>query len=153
MSKSKTSSARGAAGNILIFLVGLVLSGSAIAKFVHVPAVVKQLAMIGFGGGRLMIIATLELLSAVLVLIFRTRSVGLLLASAYMGGAIAAHLGHGEPLYQPAFILGLLWVGCYLRHPELLWSFHPQPDQRLKESKTQRYAAPAQLETRIENRF
>ena len=153
MSKSKTNSASGVAGNILIFLVGLVLFGSAIAKFAHVPAVVKQLAMIGFGGGRLMVIAALELLSSVLVLISRTRSVGLLLASAYMGGAIAAHLGHGEQLYQPAFILGLLWAGCYLRHPELLWSFHPHPDERPKESQTQRYTAPAQLETRTENRF
>jgi len=153
MSKSKRSSARGVAGNILIFLVGLVLFGSAISKFAHVPAVVKQLETIGFGGGRLMFIATLELLSAVLVLILRTRSVGLLLASAYMGGAIAAHLGHGEPIYQPAFILGLLWAGCYLRHPELLWSFHPHMDQRPKESKTQRYAAPAQLEIPTENRF
>jgi len=61
MSKSKRSSARGVAGNILIFLVGLVLFGSAISKFAHVQAVVKQLAAIGFGGGRLMIIGALEL--------------------------------------------------------------------------------------------
>jgi len=122
MSKA-TSGARRTAGNILIFLGGIVLLGSAIAKFAHVTLVVKQLAAIGFDGSRLMIIAALELLSATLFLVLRTRSFGLLMASAYMGGAISAHLGHGEPVYQPAFVLILLWLGAYLRHPEVLWSF------------------------------
>ena|SRR2546422_9680283 len=42
----------------------------------------------------------------------------------YMGGAIAAHLGHGEPVYQPAFVLALLLIGAYLGHPEILWSLN-----------------------------
>src|SRR5262249_16461221 len=91
-------------------------------KFTHVVPVVKQLAAIGFDGGRLMIIATLEVFSAAMFLIPRTRSIGLLLISSYMGGAIAAHLGHREPVYQPAFVLALVWIGAYLRHPEVLWS-------------------------------
>jgi hypothetical protein len=113
---------RRTAGNILIFLGGLALIASAATKFTHVVPVVKQLAAIGFDGGRLMIIATLEVFSAAMFLIPRTRSIGLLLISSYMGGAIAAHLGHGEPVYQPAFVLALLWIGAYLRHPEVLWS-------------------------------
>lgn len=114
---------RRTAGNILIFLGGLVLLGSSLTKFAHVAPVVKQLAAIGFDGSRLMIIAALEMLSAALFLIPRTRSLGLLLVSSYLGGAIAAHLGHGEPVYQPALVLALLWFGAYLRHAEVVWSF------------------------------
>ena len=122
MSNMPTGSVRRTAGNILIFLGGLMLVASAATKFAHITPVVNQLAAIGFGGSRLMIIATLELCSAVLFLVPRTRSIGLLLISSYMGGAIAAHLGHGEPVYQPAFVLALLWIGAYLGHPEILWS-------------------------------
>ena len=122
MSNMPTGSVRRTAGNILIFLGGLMLVASAATKFAHIIPVVNQLAAIGFGGSRLMIIATLEFCSAVLFLVPRTRSIGLLLISSYLGGAIAAHLGHGEPVYQPAFVLVLLWVGAYLRHPEILWS-------------------------------
>jgi len=136
MSESETRAARRVAGNILIFLVALVLLGSAITKFAHVPAVVKQLAAIGFGGRRLTVIATLELSSSVLLLILPTRVIGLLLASAFMGGAISAHLGHGEPIYQPAIILALLWAGCYLRHPSFLWSFYSHKDHSPKEGTT-----------------
>ena len=143
MSKSKTSSVRRVAGNILIFLVGLVLFGSAITKFAHVAAVVTQLTAIGFGGSRLTIIAVLEILSATLVLLPRARPVGLLLASAYMGGAVAAHLGHGEPIYQPASILALLWVGCYLRHADFFRSFNFDADQRSDKAETRAFAEAA----------
>jgi len=123
MSSLPTGSGRRTAGNILIFLGGLALIASAATKFAHITLVVNQLAAIGFDGGRLMIIATLEFCSAALYLVPRTRSIGLPLISSYLGGAIAAHLGHREPVYQPAFVLALLWIGAYLRHPEILWSF------------------------------
>jgi len=68
-------------GNILMILGGVMLIGSSIAKFAHVPAVVNQLGAMGFTGNRLMFIAVLEMVSAVLFLIPLTRSGGLLLVS------------------------------------------------------------------------
>src|SRR5215470_15761487 len=100
MSSLPIGSGRRTAGNILIFLGGLALIASAATKFAHITPVVNQLAAIGFDGGRLMIIATLEFCSAALYLVPRTRSIGLPLISSYLGGAIAAHLGHREPVYQ-----------------------------------------------------
>lgn len=117
------SRGRRVAGTISIFLGGLVLIGSSSAKFAQVPPVVAQLATVGFGGGKLVIIAALEIVSALLFLIPRTRSFGLLMVSAYLGGAIATHMGHNEPVYQPGFVLTLLWLGAWLRHREVLWSF------------------------------
>jgi hypothetical protein len=109
-------------GNAVMILGGLMLIGSAAVKFAHVPAVVTQLGAMGFDGNRLMFIAALEVTSAVLFLTPLTRSGGLLLVSSYMGGAIATHLQHGEPILQPSLFLFLLWFGAWLRHPEILWS-------------------------------
>ncbi len=116
------SRTRGIAGNILTVLGGLILIGSASAKFAHVPAVVSQLGAMGFDGNRLMFIAVLEVVSAVVFLIPLTRSGGLLLVSSYMGGAIATHLQHGQPIIQPSIVLLLIWLGTWLRHREFLWS-------------------------------
>lgn len=110
------------AGNFFIFLTVLLLIGSAAAKFAGVPPVVAQLSADGFGGARLTFIAILEVASALLFLVPATRSLGLLLVSAFMGGAIATHLGHGQPFFQPAIFLFLVWLGAWLRHPLVLWS-------------------------------
>jgi len=69
------------------------------------------------------LIAGLELASAVLFAIARTRAFGLLLVSAYPGRAVAAHVGHNQPPFQPAFVFALIWIAASLRHPETLWSF------------------------------
>lgn len=98
------------------------LIGSSCAKFAHVPAVVNQLGAMGFTGNRLIFIAVLEIVSAALFLIPLTRSGGLLLVSSYLGGAIATHLQHGEPIVQPSFVLVLIWLGMWLRHPVILRS-------------------------------
>jgi len=100
------------------------LIGSAGAKFARVPKVVTELRAMGFDGYRVMLIAVLELLSALLFFIPSTRSAGLLLVSSFMGGAIATHVQHGQPFLQPAFLLSLLWLGAWLRHPEILWSLN-----------------------------
>jgi hypothetical protein len=65
----------------------------------------------------------LEISSAILFLFPRTRSMGLLLVSSYMGGAIATHVEHGLSFIQPGVFLALLWLGAWLRHPQILWSW------------------------------
>jgi hypothetical protein len=117
-----TSKKRRVAGNMLIFLGGFVLVASAGSKFAHVPKVVSELGAMGFDGSRLMFIAVLEMLSAILFVVPFARAAGLLLVSAYMGGAIATHIQHGQSPLQPAIILAILWLGTWLRHPEVLWS-------------------------------
>lgn len=120
-----TRGARSRAGNVLIFLFSLALFGSSAVKFAHVPQPVAELAELGFAGANLTLIACLELASAVLFAIPRTRSFGLLLVSAYLGGAVATHVGHHQLLLslRPAFVLALIWLAAWLRHPETLRSF------------------------------
>lgn len=114
------SNARLRAGAVLIYFLSFVLVGSAAAKLIPVPKVAAQMAELGFAGGRLVLIAVLEITSALLFAFPRTRSFGLLVVSAYLGGAIATHVGHGQILMlQPEIVLGLIWLAAWLRHPQV----------------------------------
>jgi len=106
------------AGLVLIFSGGLVLLASATAKFAGVPQVVEELQRFGFDGGKLVIVAVLEVVSAVFFLTPSTRFLGLLLVSAYLGGAIATHVQHDQSVLAPAMILLVFWAGSWLRHPQ-----------------------------------
>ena len=112
-------------GNILIFLSGLMLLGSAGAKLAHVPKVVSELGAMGFDDRKLLFVALLEIVSALMFLIPFTRSAGLLLVSSFLGGAIATHLQHAQSIAEPSLVLVLLWFGAWLRHPEAQWSSRP----------------------------
>lgn len=136
----------GAFGNVLIYVAGALLVGSAAAKVAHIPAVLEDLRVLGYEGSRLTAIAMLEAACSVLFLIPRTRSLGLLLVSAYLGGAIAAHAGHAQwAAVRPAFFLAIIWFGTWLRHPQILWSFGAS----LLRSGQVRVALPAEQRTLV----
>src|SRR5215467_4267953 len=110
-------------GNLLIFLPGLAVTTSSIVKFAGVPGVVHNMAADGFSGGKLTLVATLEILSAALFLFPRTRSFGVLMLSSFLGGAICTHVQMSEYAkgIGPFILLTLAWVGVWLRHPQALW--------------------------------
>lgn len=118
-------SSRRLIGAILVILSGALLVFSAAMKFAGVPGVIHEMAADGFAGNKLTFIATLEVLSAALFLWPRTRSIGLLVVSAYLGGAICMHVQLGEypKAIPPALLLSLASIGAWLRHPQMLWSF------------------------------
>ena len=116
-------------GNLLITLISVALLGSAAAKLAHVPAVVAQMSANGVAGDQLTFVAVLEILSAVTLLIPATRSIGLLLISSFLGGAIATHFEHGQSIVPPSLVLIFAWLGTWLRHPFILWSLLSQPVQ------------------------
>jgi hypothetical protein len=82
----------------------------------------EQVRLIGAGA----------VLTALLLLIPRTSSLGLLLTSSFWGGAICIHMAHGEPYLFQAVLLVLLWAGGYLRNPATLSSFS-SPAGRMRE--------------------
>lgn len=124
VNKSENTRTRAIAGNVLIFLPGIAVLFSEAMKFLHVPAVVHQMASAGFGGGKLLLVATLGSTSAALFLFPRTRSIGLLLLSSFLGGAICVHVQQGRFAagLAPSTLLALAWIGTYMRHPQMLWS-------------------------------
>jgi hypothetical protein len=64
-----------------------------------------------------------ELVSAILLLVPRTASLGVLLTSAFWGGAICLHMSKGELFVLQSVLLLLTWVGAYLRVPGTFASF------------------------------
>lgn len=132
MQKEYTSISRGrrVSGNSLIALGALVLLASATSKLAQIPKVIAELGAMGVHGNNVTLIAMLEVISALLFLLPATRSAGLLLVSSFLGGAIATHLEHGQLIVQPSVVLLLIWLGKWLRHPEMFWSSRRPAIQR-----------------------
>lgn len=116
------SPARRRIGTALIALTGFILVASGVTKVAGLPPVVQQLEGFGFAG-RIVLLGIIEVTTAVLFLMPKTRALGLFLFSAFMGGAIATHLQHGELPIPPAIVLGLAWLGAWLTHPVAFRSF------------------------------
>ena len=107
-------------GGLLLFTGSQKLLGSVPPAPLVKYGLGEQAGLIGVGA----------ILSALLLLIPRTSSLGLLLASAFWGGAICIHLAHGEPYVFQAGMLVLSWVGAYLRDPATLSSFSGPPGRK-----------------------
>lgn len=120
------SSARRMSAWILIGLLTALFVMSAVMKLMQTKDVVEGFAKLGLTNWTL-IIGVGELVSAVLFLIPRTHSLGTLLLSSYMGGAIIVHMTQGEAIVGPSVILLLVWLAAWLRDPRVLASFHRPP--------------------------
>src|SRR5689334_16324559 len=98
------------AGWVLHGLVGgsMILAGSAKVFGLFPP---DQVAKMGLSLP-IEVIGAGELASAALLLIPRTSSLGLLLTSAFWGGAICLHMSKGEPLVLQSVFLLLTCVGA-----------------------------------------
>src|SRR6516225_5819895 len=109
------------AGWVLHGLVGggMILAGSAKIFGLFPP---DQVAKMGLSLP-IQVIGAGELVSAILLLVPRTASLGVLLTSAFWGGAICLHMSRGEPFVLQSVFLLLTWVGAYLRVPETFASF------------------------------
>ena len=108
-------------GLVLHILIGglLIFTGS---QKVFGPAPPEALVRYGLAD-QARLIGARAVLTALLLLIPRTSSLGILLASAFWGGAICIHMAHGEPYVLQAVLLVLSWAGAYLRNPATLSSF------------------------------
>ena len=102
---------------LMIFAGSMKVLGLIPAEDVERIGLTKWILVIGVG----------ELTTAVLLLIPRTLSLGILLASSFWGGAICIHMSHDENIALQATLLVLSWVGAYLRNPATLSSFSGSP--------------------------
>ena len=97
-------------------VIALAITVSAASKFSGLPALVQSFTERGLIQ-YLNVFATMELLFVALFLNPRTMKIGLLLLTAYFGGAIATELSYRNAMIAPAVILSMLWVAAYLRNP------------------------------------
>jgi hypothetical protein len=112
------------AGDLLLGLAIFVFFLSGITKLIHLPFAMTEMGVLHLTGWKLNLVAGVELTSGALLLYRPLRSVALLFNSAHCGGAIVAHLAAGQDFaaVPSAVILSLVWLGAFLRHPEVLWS-------------------------------
>lgn len=123
MSTKELSKKKKISSWVLIGLLGALFAFSIFSKLTGAEEMVTNFERYGLSEW-LTIIGIGELISLILYLVPRTSSIGVLLLSAHMGGAIVTHMSNGEPFIFQAVILILVWVGNYLRNPEMLSSFN-----------------------------
>ena len=112
-------------GRILLTLVAVIMLMAGSGKlFGFAPEMVVE-QMEGFGlGNDLFLVGLAEVASAILLLIPRTSSFGILMTSSFWGGAIVAHLAGDDyaGTAVPIVLLVLTWAGTVLRYPEMFVS-------------------------------
>ena len=100
-------------GALMIFTGSVKVLGSVPPESLVKYGLCGQARLIGAGA----------IFTAVVLLLPRTSSLGLLLTSAFWGGAICIHMAHGESYLFQAVVLVLSWIGGYLRNPATFSSF------------------------------
>lgn len=104
---------------VLTGLVGALFLFSAFGKLSGNADALKMAEGFGISASAFMTIGIIELISVVLFVIPRTGVLGTLLLAAYMGGAIATHVQHGQDITAPLVIQMFIWIVAALRFPEL----------------------------------
>ncbi|MFM2038376.1 MAG: hypothetical protein RL432_1315 [Bacteroidota bacterium] len=104
---------------VLTGLISLAFLGSAAGKFMANAEALKMAASMGIDANTYLLIGVVELICLILFIIPRTGVLGTLLLSAYMGGAIATHLEHGESIAAPCVVQTVLLLVAFYRFPDL----------------------------------
>jgi hypothetical protein len=104
---------------ILTFLIAFIFIGSAMGKLISSEETLAMASNIGLNGQIYTILGVLELVFVILFVFPRTGILGTFMLIAYMGGAIATHLEHGQSILVPCVIQAFLWVVAVYRFPEL----------------------------------
>lgn len=113
-----TWAGRAMSGLVVVFLL---VDGA--IKLVPLPVVGETLAALGFPPERARLIGVLTIVPTVLYAWPRTALLGAVLLTGLLGGAMAAHLRVGSPVFSHllfGFYVGCLaWGGLYLRDRKL----------------------------------
>jgi hypothetical protein len=107
-------------GRVLSTLAVLFMLMDAIMKFVKPPSVIKGTVDLGFPESTLTWMAVAVLVSTLLYALPRTAVLGAILLTGYLGGAVAANLRVGHPLFaetlSPVYFAAIVWAGLGLRN-------------------------------------
>jgi hypothetical protein len=113
-----TSSRKVWTGRILAGLPLLFMAWDASVKLLAPPMVVEGSGRLGFERSNLLPLGIIELTAVVLCLFQRTRIFGAVIITAYLGGAVAIHVQHSDPLAShtlfPIYFATLIWLGISL---------------------------------------
>ncbi len=104
---------------VLTGLIAALFLFSASGKFMANEEAMKGAEMMGLSPSIMKMIGVVELIAIILFIIPRTGILGTLMLVAYLGGAIATHLEHGQSIIAPCIIAAFVWIVAVIRFPEL----------------------------------
>ena len=108
------------AGRIVSALAALMLLFSGTMKLMKPVSVLQGFGHYGYPERLILLIAFLEIASTIVYAIPRTRFLGAILMTGYLGGATASNVRIGDPSFAITVLLGILvWLGLYLRDQRL----------------------------------
>ena len=106
-------------GRVLSTFALLFLMVDAVVKVISSADALKGTGDLGFPLSVVIPLGLLELALCVLYLVPRTAILGAVLWTGYLGGAVAAQVRVGNPLFShllfPVYVAALLWGGLWLR--------------------------------------
>jgi len=110
-------------GRIISGLVTAFMLFDGVFKLPKPVVVIDSMKDLGYDPNLAVTIGSLSLLCAILYAIPSTCILGAILLTGYLGGAVATHLRHGDPLFShilfPVYVGVLAWTGLYLRDDRL----------------------------------
>ena len=106
-------------GMAMSSLVSLLFIMSAGMKLTNNPEAVKGMPHLGIPQHLMFPLGILEATCLATYLIPKTSTLGAILLTGYLGGAILAHLRIGEPVVMQVVIGIVIWAGLFLREPRL----------------------------------
>ena len=110
-------------GRVLSSLAVLFLSFDGVMKLVKPPVVVEGTVQLGYPASLITPIGVVLLSCLAIYCVPATRVLGAILLTGYLGGAVATHVRHGDPLFShilaPIYVASFLWLGLWLRDPGL----------------------------------
>lgn len=103
-------------GWVLTTLLALMLIFSATMKFLRPPEMIEQFeGKFGYPAGLAVPIGIVELGCLLLFLIPRTATLGAILLTGYLGGAVATHVRVNDPFFALVVIGVVVWLALLLR--------------------------------------
>jgi DoxX-like family len=110
-------------GRILSALAVLFLLLDGGMKVLMLRPAVEGTVQLGYPSGTVPLIGAILLVCTALYVVPRTSFYGLILLTAYLGGAVASNFRLENPLFShtlfPCYVAVLLWGGLALSHPRL----------------------------------
>jgi hypothetical protein len=113
------------AGHALSVLATLFLLLDGLMKLARAQVSLEAMEQLGYPASSVPLIGALLLAGVVLYVVPATSVVGALWLTAYLGGAVAAHVRVGHPWLShalfPVYVAAFAWGGLLLRRP-VLWA-------------------------------
>jgi DoxX-like family len=105
-------------GRIMSTLAALFFLVDGVMKLLKPPVVVKATLQLGYAESTIVGIGATLLVCTLLYIVPRTSTIGAILLTGYLGGAVASNVRAGMPLFNvvfPMIIAGLAWGGLWFR--------------------------------------